>query len=259
MQRNATYVLAFAAAVCVVCAVVVSTAAVALKDLQDANLSAYREQNVLEAAGFSQPGERLGGADLEAALARLDVKVIDLVTGEVDPDIDVATFDQRKASTDPANSHRVEANLARIMRVPNNAIVYEVRDDSGALEMVVLPIEGKGLWSTLYGFMALEADLSTVRGLTYYEQKETAGLGGEVDNPRWKALWPGRLAFDDRGRLAIAVKKGVAGSIEEDPYNVDGLSGATITSRGVTSLVRFWLGDDGFGPYLASYRAQAGV
>lgn len=256
MQRNATYVLAFAAAVCVVCAVVVSTAAVALKDLQDANLSAYREQNVLEAAGFSQPGERLGGADLEAALARLDVKVIDLVTGEVDPDIDVATFDQRKASTDPANSHRVEANRARIMRVPNNAIVYEVRDDSGALEMVVLPIEGKGLWSTLYGFMALEADLSTVRGLTYYEQKETAGLGGEVDNPRWKALWPGRRVFDEDGAMVLQVVKGRAGPVDEAPHRVDGLSGATITSRSVTYMLQFWLGDDGFAPYLERLRGE---
>ena len=134
----------------------------------------------------SQPGDRLSGAELEAAIARLEVKVIDLATGDVDPDLDVATFDQRKASTDPANSHRVEANRARLMRVPNNALVYEVRDDSGVLEIVVLPIEGKGLWSTLYGFVALESDLATIRGLTFYEQKETAGLGGEVDNPRRK-------------------------------------------------------------------------
>lgn len=256
MQRNATYILGFAAVVCVVCAVVVSTAAVALKDLQDANLSAYREQNVLEAAGFSQPGDRLSGAELEAAIARLEVKVIDLATGDVDPDLDVATFDQRKASTDPANSHRVEANRARIMRVPNNALVYEVRDDSGVLEIVVLPIEGKGLWSTLYGFVALESDLTTIRGLTFYEQKETAGLGGEVDNPRWKALWPGRKAFDDDGVMALQVIKGQAGPVDEAPYEVDGLSGATITSRSVTYMLQFWLGDDGFAPYLERLRGE---
>ena len=256
MQRNATYVLGFAAAICVVCAVVVSVAAVSLRDLQDANLAAYREQNVLEAGGFSQPGEVLEGEELAAALARLNANVIDLVTGDVDPNIDVTTFDQRKASTDPANSRRVEPNAARIMRVPNNAIVYEVRDDAGALEMVVLPIEGKGLWSTLYGFVALEADLSTVRGLTYYEQKETAGLGGEVDNPRWKALWPGRKAFDDAGTMALQVVKGQAGPPAEAPHEVDGLSGATITSRSVTYMLDFWLGDAGFAPYLDRLRGE---
>jgi Na+-transporting NADH:ubiquinone oxidoreductase subunit C len=256
MQRNATYVLTFAAVICVICAVVVSTSAVALKDLQDANLAAYREQNVLEAAGLSVPGTPLAGAALEEARGRLNGIVIDLATGAEDPSVDAATFDQRKMSTDPTASRRVEANLARIMRVPNHALVYEVRDSSGALESVVLPIEGKGLWSTLYGFVALDTDLTTIVGLTYYEQKETAGLGGEVDNPRWKALWPGRKAFDDDGATAIHVVKGVAGPVAEAPYAVDGLSGATITSRGVTYMLQFWLGDQGFGPYLDRLRTE---
>ena len=108
-------------------------------------------------------------------------------------------------------------------------------------------------------YLALEPDARTIRGITFYEHGETPGLGGEVDNPRWKALWPGRLAFDDRGNPKISVKKGLAGPVDEDPYQVDGLSGATITSRGVTNLVRFWLGDDGFGPCLDKYRAEAGV
>jgi len=256
MRRNATYVLGFAAAVCVICAVVVSAAAVGLKDRQEANLSAYREQNVLEAAGFSAPGKRLVGVEREAAAARLDAKVIDLASGDVDSDKSAATFDQRRASTDPATSHRVEANAARIMRVPDKALVYEVRDDSGVLEIVVLPIEGKGLWSTLYGFVALEADLSTIRGLTYYEQKETAGLGGEVDNPRWNALWPGRRAFDEGGGMALEVVKGQAGPVDEAPHEVDGLSGATITSRSVTYMLQFWLGDGGFAPYLERLRGE---
>ena len=111
----------------------------------------------------------------------------------------------------------------------------------------------------LYGYLALAPDARTIVGITFYQHKETPGLGGEVDNPRWKSLWPGRLAYDERGNPAIRVKKGPAGSVEEDPYQVDGLSGATITSRGVTNLLRFWLGDDGFGPYLASYRDRAGA
>jgi Na+-transporting NADH:ubiquinone oxidoreductase subunit C len=125
----------------------------------------------------------------------------------------------------------------------------------GELEALIVPISGQGLWSTLYGYIALAPDTNTIRGITFYQHAETPGLGGEVDNPRWKALWVGRKAFDKNGRPAITVKKGRAGPADTDPYNVDGLSGATITSRGVGNLVRFWLGDDGFGPYLKTQRA----
>ena len=144
------------------------------------------------------------------------------------------------------------------MRLPNQALVFDVVQD-GERKALILPIEGYGLWGTLYGYLALAPDTRTIVGITFYSHKETPGLGGEVDNPRWKALWPGRMAFNEGGVLSISVKKGAAGSAAEDPYNVDGLSGATITSRGVTNLLRFWLGESGFGPYLAKYRAQAGV
>ena len=132
-------------------------------------------------------------------------------------------------------------------------MVYRVVQD-GEFKAVIVPISGQGLWSTLYGYIALAADTQTVVGITFYEHKETPGLGGEVDNPRWKRLWKGRKVYDGRGRPLINVKKGVAGPPETDPYNVDGLSGATITSRGVGNLVRFWLGEDGFGPYLTAAR-----
>ena len=150
-------------------------------------------------------------------------------------------------------------NAARVPRLPDWVLVYEVRGERGQLDLVVLPVEGLGLWGTLYGFVALDGALRTIRGLTFYEHKETPGLGGEVDNPRWKARWPGRLAFDDELAPVVRVVKGVAGAIADDPYAVDGLSGATITSRGVTNLLQFWLGPDGFEPYLTRLRQNEGT
>ena len=102
----------------------------------------------------------------------------------------------------------------------------------------------------MYGFLALDPDLATIRGLTFYQHGETPGLGGEVDNPRWKALWPGRIAFDETGEPVIAVARGRVGTPQQDPHRVDGLAGATLTSRGVTAMLRFWLGEHGYGPYL---------
>ncbi len=256
MRYSASYVLGFCAVVCVVCAVLVSGAAVSLREAQEINASAFRQQNVLAAAGRLEPGERIDQAELERRFDGVVPVVIDLATGDALPDIDPTGFDQRKATTDPSTSRLAPSNNAQIQRLPNQVLVYEVRDASGAIEMVILPIEGKGLWSTLYGFLALEGDLRTIAGITFYDHKETAGLGGEVDNPRWKALWPGRKAFDDSGEPAITVIKGPTGPPSEAPYRIDGLSGATMTSRGVSNLVQFWLGSDGVGPYLDRLREE---
>ena len=120
------------------------------------------------------------------------------------------------------------------------------------VDQIVLPVYGKGLWSTLYGFLALAADTRTVRGITFYQHAETPGLGGEVDNDDWKAQWIGRVALDDEYQPQIDVVRGVADP--DTDYQVDGLSGATITSNGVEGLVDYWLGDDGFGPFLERFR-----
>lgn len=259
MQGSVGYNLIFAACVCLVCAVVVSSSNVALADLQDRNALLDKQRNVLLAAGFADDDERLTPEEVETRFELVDQILLDLDTGEVIEGVDPRDYDQRAATNDPARSRIAPDNAARVQRLPDSVLVYEVRDERGQLDLVILPIEGLGLWGTLYGFVALDDDLRTIRGLTFYEHKETPGLGGEVDNPRWKSLWVGRVAFDDKLDPVISVVKGVAGAIADDPYAVDGLSGATITSRGVTNLLRFWLGPDGFEPYLTRLRQNKGV
>ena len=259
MQGSVGYNLAFAAVVCLVCAVVVSSSAVSLADLQERNATLDKQRNVLLAAGLTTDAERLTSDEVAARFVSIDQVVVDLASGAVVDDIEPIGFDQRAAANDPARSRLAPRNPARVMRLPDRVLIYEVRGERNQLDLVVLPVEGLGLWGTLYGFVALEGDLRTIRGLTFYEHKETPGLGGEVDNPRWKALWTGRLAFDDELTPSIRVVKGLAGSVADNPYAVDGLSGATITSRGVTNLLQFWLGPDGFEPYLTRVRTEEGT
>ena len=253
MPRSAWYTLGFAAAICLVCSILVTSATVSLQSRQEVNLVLDRQRNVLQAAGLLKAGESIEPAEVARRFESFEAVVVDLQTGRELPDVDPQTVDQRKMAKDPAESHSVPTNRAQIHRVANEAVVYKLKGKDGSLEKLILPIEGKGLWGTLYGFMALAGDLETVAGITFYEHKETPGLGGEVDNPSWKALWPGRKVYGPQGEVKLAVIKGKAGPPSEDPFKVDGLSGATITSRSVTFLLDFWLGENGFGDYLKTF------
>ena len=135
----------------------------------------------------------------------------------------------------------------------DEATVYVVRKD-GAIDEVILPIEGSGLWSTMYGYLAVESDGNTVRGLRFYEHGETPGLGAQVDDPKWRALWRGKKLYDERHKPAIRIIKGVAPKGSE--HEIDGLAGATLTGLGVTNFVRYWIGDEGYGPYLRSLQQR---
>ena len=252
MQRSVLYTILFATAICIVCAVVVSSSAVSLKDKQVENATLDKQKNVLYAAGLLDPLEKVTADEVEKRFETIEMKVIDLETGQEVSDIDPLTFDQKREAANPKSSRLAPDNPSRIKRLPNHALVYEVRGSGGDLEAVVLPIEGYGLWGTLYGFLALESDFDTVLGITYYDHKETPGLGGLVDSLRWKAKWPGRKVYGQNGEPELTVIKGAAGPPSTDPYEVDGLSGATLTSRGVTNMVHFWLGTNGFEPYLES-------
>lgn len=244
-------VLTVALGLCIVCSVVVSTAAVALKPQQAANKARDLKRNILMAGGLYNPE-----LSVEEQFASIEARVVDLDTGMFLDDVDPSTFDQRKAAKHPSSSKALsgDEDLAKILRRENRATVYLVNDESGALDRIILPIHGYGLWSTLYGFVALESDANTIVGLGFYEHGETPGLGGEVDNPNWKAKWPGKLAYKD-GEVAISILKGAVNPASVDAsWQVDGLSGATLTTKGVHNLVQYWLGDDGFAPLLGNIR-----
>jgi Na+-transporting NADH:ubiquinone oxidoreductase subunit C len=256
IKRDSTvYTIAFAALVCIVCALPIAGAAVALRPKQELNARLDRLGKVLMVAGLMERGESLTPDQLEARFdASVVARAVDMRTGAPVDTIDTKAYDQRRAARDPLVSQSAPENAARVLRVPSVAVVYEVMA-ADTLQAVIVPIQGYGLWSTMYGYLALAPDTRTVRGITFYEHGETAGLGGEIENPRWQAKWVGRQAFNEQGDVAIEVIKGAAGPAADDPYRVDGLSGATITSRGVTATLDFWLGPNGFGPYLDRLRA----
>ncbi len=263
--------IAIAVALCLVCAVLVSFAAVALKPLQIDNKAADMKKNILDVAGLLEEGANINTAFAE----KIEAKIVDLETGAYVENINADEYDQRKAAKDPAQSIAIpkDKDIAHIRVKAKYAKVFLVKD-GGKLKSIILPMHGYGLWSTLYGFLSLEADGQTVQSINFYDQQETPGLGGEVVNPNWRALWKGKKVYAeseqhsaDKGSIseasvgepALSLIKGAVDTTRPgSQYQVDGLAGATLTSTGVTNLVRYWMGDEGFAPYLKKVRTVQG-
>jgi Na+-transporting NADH:ubiquinone oxidoreductase subunit C len=264
--------IAIAVALCLVCAVLVSFSAVALKPLQINNKEVDMKKNILDVAGLLEEG-----ANIDAVFKdKIEAKIVNLETGDYVEDMNPAEYDQRKAAKDPAMSVVIpkEKDIAHIRVKAKYAKVFLVKN-AGAIQSIILPINGYGLWSTLYGFLSLDPDGQTVQSINFYDQAETPGLGGEVVNPNWRALWKGKKVYAETeqaslekgaiegaeiGEPALSLIKGTVDTSKPgSQYQVDGLAGASLTSAGVTNLVRYWMSKEGFAPYLAKVRAVKGA
>ena len=253
MNNNDTIrkTLLVAVSLCLVCSALISFSAVELRDLQEANKTLDKQSKILSAAGLLQDS-----TDVTEQFKSIDARVVDLETGLFDTSIKVEDYDEGAFSRNPSTSIELtsEKDTALIKRRENFQTVY-LHYEQEQLNAIILPVRGYGLWGTMKGYLALEPDLQTIIGLEFFEHIETPGLGGEIVNPRWKAIWKGKEIFSENGEILISVIKGsVDKSSENAKYQVDGLSGATITSNGVTNLLSFWLGDMGYGPLITQLK-----
>lgn len=241
--------------VAVMCALLVSLTAVTLRPHYLANLEAERMGRLQAILGsLTDLTGDIGVQDIET-------RVVELATGTYAATVDPMTYDARRAVNDPAASVAIPTDLdvAGIKRRAKHATVYLVRDGDGAIRILILPVWGSGYQSALRGFLALTGDATQVLALKFYAHGETPGMGARIQDAEWEALWPGKRLFDGSGALRIGVdrSKVTRGSADAD-YRVDGISGATRTSLGVDGLLRFWLGEFGFGPYLELVRSGKG-
>ena len=249
MNNNDTIkkTLIVAISLCLVCSALISFSAVELRDLQEANKTLDKQSKILSAAGLLKEG-----SSISELFESIEPRIVNLETGEYDSAINLDDYEESAFSRDPNTSIELSPSqdIALLKRRENFQTVY-LHYESQALNAIILPVRGYGLWGTMKGYLALEPDFKTIIGLEFFDHKETPGLGGEIDNPKWKAIWKGKEVFSESGDILISVIKGsVDKSSEQAKYQVDGLSGATITSNGVTNLLSFWLGDMGYGPLI---------
>jgi len=246
MNESITKTIGVAFCVCLICSLVVSFSAVSLRDLQNENKLNDKRIKILQAADIYNPDE-----DIKDQFLKLETKFVNFDTGKLMDsylDYSLEEYDPILATRDTNLSSKVPTSedIAVIKNRENIGKIFILRNDDYSINKLILPIRGYGLWGTLYGYISIENDFNTIAGIEFYDHKETPGLGAEVDNPKWKNLWPGKQIYQN-GEVSLNVIKGKVDNNDKDAqYEIDGLSGATITSRGVTNMIAYWFGESGY-------------
>ena len=246
MNESITKTIGVAFCVCLICSLVVSFSAVSLRDLQNENKLNDKRIKILQAADIYNPDE-----EIKDQFLKLETKFVNFETGKLMNtymDFSLEEYDPILATRDSNLSSKVPTSedIAVIKNRENIGKIFILRNDDYSINKLILPIRGYGLWGTLYGYISIENDFNTIAGIEFYDHKETPGLGAEVDNPKWKNLWPGKEIYQN-GEVSLNVIKGKVDNNDKDAqYEIDGLSGATITSRGVTNMIAYWFGESGY-------------
>lgn len=235
--------LLIAAGVALTCSALVSGAVYWLRPIQLAYGAIERNFAILVAAGLADGDESLADRDIVSRYLELDPRLVDLESGLfTDADAAAATnYDYRAAIDDPELNVEIPRDLdvAGLGRRPRLMPVY-LLNDGRILRRIVLPVYGRGMWSTIHGVVSIGPDLETIAGVRFYEHGETPGIGDRIESPAWVARWEGKRMYADDGTLAL---------------RVDAITGATVTVTAIDKLARYWFGDDGYGPFLANLRA----
>ncbi|WOT03840.1 Na(+)-translocating NADH-quinone reductase subunit C [Shewanella youngdeokensis] len=242
----------FTVTLCLLCSFMITGTAELLKERKLVKKRDELKRNVLIAAAVDIADKDFS----EIFKQKVKPLLITLDTGAEAPQVNVLDFDERLAAIDPNTSRPPKKDLAKIKSRAAQARVFKVFDDKGELASVVVPIYGKGLWSIIYGYIALQPDLNTIENVIFYEHGETPGIGDFLNDPQWTAQWHGKQLFNAKGKVAFKVVKG--GAKPGDIHGVDAVSGATMSGRGVQRAVKFWFGAEGFEMFFNNLKAAEG-
>ena len=249
-QQSKAEIIKFATQLCLACSVLVSTAAVVLRPLQDANVENEKKINILRAAGIAEAGKKLSSSEINSRYQQIIPVVVNFETGDLNQELDPEKYDMYEAAASDEGA-ALKNDPAGIKRQAKNGTAYILLEGE-KVKKIVLPVQGYGLWSTMYGFTSLdmEKENPTIGALTFYAQSETAGLGAEVANPKWQVKWAGINPYNDKGEPQISVVKNKTNANE-----IDSIAGATLTSKGVQNLMNYWLSNNGYKKFIENVKS----
>lgn len=220
MQQSNSYTLFFTVVVSMILGFLLSMTAGSLKDRQELNVAIDKKRNILRSLDFVEFENDPWTPEMIQSL--FDENIISFVVDEKGNQV----AGKNAEELDPEKDKKIFPIFCR-KNMDQEIVGYSI------------PISGKGLWSTLFGYFALEADGSTVKGITFYQHKETPGLGGEVEKDWFTSNFIGKRIIDENGRLvSIQVVRGVVDESSNNAYRqVDGISGATMTTKGLNNFL----------------------
>ena len=229
------YTLGFAAVVTMVCSILLASAATLLKDKQDQNVQLDIKYNILSVLGLVESHDLAPETLLKIYDEKVSSFVVDTQGNSVSG--------KRAEAIDPKKD-------------PDLLPVF-AREDNGNITAYCIPTQGKALWSTVKGYIALERDLNTVKGITFYSHSETPGLGGEIDKDWFTEAFKGKTILNDAGEVvSVQIVKGKMRADEKDTeHKVDGISGATLTGKGLNVFIKATL--EKYEPYFKTIRGEA--
>lgn len=232
MQKTSnSYILVFVIVLAVFSASILAFVSESLRPLQNANIALEQKKSILTTFMGEKATETM---EKDAISSTYDSKVKSVVIdfdGKILPDLTVDKVSVAKEYKEQLKSRKLP--------------VYEIYDNSNQLEYVVLPVYGYGLWDNIWGYVALEKDLQTIKGVVFAHKGETPGLGSRIATDDIQNRYIGKKIKDEKGNIvSVVMQKGEKGggaasiaAFESNPYEVDGMSGATITGKGVNQML----------------------
>lgn len=221
MRQSNLYIILYAAAITVVCGGALAIASQSLKPLQDANIEMERKQNILATVMELKEGDNIE----QLYSSRVKERVIDF-QGNVKAGVKASSV-----SIAEQYKKKPEERLLPIYEFLNQT-------DTTKIENAVMPVYGYGLWNNIWGFVALKSDLNTVQGVKFEHAGETPGLGARITSDDIQARYKGKLVFDGDNVLSVVMQKGEGFDYAADAHKVDGMSGATLTGKGVNNMLK---------------------
>ena len=215
------YIFIFSAALVIIVAILLSLAATILQPRQSRNLEIEKKQSMLESIGIMstvQNAEELYDKYIEEEL---------VINSKAEPveSVDAFTVELRAEQRKPVTEQLLP--------------MFKAESDTGE-KLTIIPVEGKGLWGPIYGFVSIKADMNTIYGVTFDHKGETPGLGAEINTTPFESMFKGKKLYESDQFVSIGVLKG--GAPENDPHNVDAISGGTITSKGLEAMLSNGIG-----------------
>jgi Na+-transporting NADH:ubiquinone oxidoreductase subunit C len=232
--ESVTRTMLIAVSVALFCSAMVSGAVYLLRPLQAAYASLERNETILRAAG-QLPSDTSDRAIINAYL-ELDARVVDLTSGISTSTLNGHAYDHWAPTGVDTDPTIMEMDSVGLSTLPRYVPIYIVSGPTG-IERLVLPLHGRGMWSMLLGYVALEPDLQTIATLAFYKHGETPGIGDRILDDTWLQSWQGKRLYDSSGAVQIRMD---ANKNTPAQYRVDAITGATVTSQAVARMVAFW-------------------